>query len=105
MGKAPAGSCGSRDGDSSRKVPGRRFHRALLESARTEIRKLQHEAGTDVEVCLEGGGVSTVVRSAALHHDADLVVIGRGKLHETLGRLRSNSYAIIRESPCPVISV
>jgi Universal stress protein UspA and related nucleotide-binding proteins len=81
------------------------FHRALMESARAEIRKLQHQAGTDVEVCLEGGGVSTVVRAAALHHDADLVVIGRGKLHETLGRLRSNSYAIIRHSPCPVISV
>jgi hypothetical protein len=32
-------------------------------------------------------------------------VIGRGKLHETLGRLRTNSYAIIRQSPCPVISI
>ena len=51
---------------------------------------MQHEAGTDVEVCLEGGGVST---------------IGRGKLHETFGRLRTNSYAIIRNSPCPVIGV
>jgi len=81
------------------------FHRALVESARAEIRKLQHQAGTDVEVCLEGGDVSTVVRAAALHHDADLVVIGRGKQHETFGRLRSNSYAIIRQSPCPVISV
>jgi nucleotide-binding universal stress UspA family protein len=81
------------------------FRRALFESARAELRKLQREAGTDVEVCLEGGGVSTVVRAAALHHDADLVVIGRGKLHETFGRLRSNSYAIIRHSPCPVISI
>ncbi len=81
------------------------FHRFLVESARAEIRRLQHEAGTDVDVCLEGGGVSTVVREAALHHDADLVVIGRGKLHETFGRLRTNAYAIIRNSPCPVISV
>ena len=80
------------------------FRRALLESARADIRKLQHEAGTDVEVCLEGGVVSAMVRAAALHHDADLVVIGRGKLHETFGRLRTNSYAIIRHSPCPVIS-
>lgn len=81
------------------------FHRSLLESARAEIRELQHQAGTDVEVCLEGGGASTVVRAAALHHHADLVVIGRGKLHETFGRLRTNSYAIIRHSPCPVISI
>ena len=81
------------------------FHRALLDFARAEIRKLQHQAGTDLEVCLEGGGVSAVVRAAALHQAADLVVIGRGKLHETLGRLRTNSYAIIRHSPCPVMSL
>jgi nucleotide-binding universal stress UspA family protein len=76
-----------------------------VESAHAEIRKLQNQAGTDVEVCLEGGGVSTVVRMAALGHDADLVVIGRGKLHETLGRLSTNAYAIIRNSACPVMSV
>lgn len=80
------------------------FHRALVESARAALRKLQHQAGTDVEVCLEGGDVSTVVRAVALHQDADLAVIGRGKQHETFGRLPSNSYAIIRHSPCPVIS-
>jgi nucleotide-binding universal stress UspA family protein len=39
-----------------------------------------------------------------LHHNADLVVIGRGKLQEALGRLRTNAYAIIRQSPCPVVS-
>jgi hypothetical protein len=36
---------------------------------------------------------------------ADVVIIGRGHVKEPLGRLRTNSYAIIRESPCPVISV
>ena len=36
---------------------------------------------------------------------ADLVIIGRGVMQETLGRLRTNVYAIIREAPCPVISV
>jgi nucleotide-binding universal stress UspA family protein len=35
----------------------------------------------------------------------DLIVIGRGVLHETLGRLRTHAYGIIRHAPCPVLSV
>jgi nucleotide-binding universal stress UspA family protein len=46
-----------------------------------------------------------VVHTAAVEQDADLVVIGRGVLKEALGRLRSNGYSIIRDSPCPVISI
>jgi hypothetical protein len=66
---------------------------------------LQEEVGTKLEVCLEGGDVSTVVKGAAEHHQADLVIIGRGKLRGPLGRLRTHSYGIIRDSPCPVLSL
>lgn len=81
------------------------FRRFLFQVNRDEITKLQREAGANLDVCIEGGGVSTIVREAALHHDADLIVIGRGRLHQTFGRLRTNCYAIIRDSPCPVLSV
>jgi nucleotide-binding universal stress UspA family protein len=56
------------------------------------------------EILVRRGEVSRVVRDAALEYDADLVITGRGKLHETFGRLRTNTYAIIRDSPCPVLS-
>ena len=42
------------------------------------------------------------------YFDADLqglLVIGRGHATRALGRLRTNVYSIIRQSPCPVISV
>jgi hypothetical protein len=45
------------------------------------------------------------VRQAALDRHADLVVIGRGVMHSTFGRLRTQSYDIIRQSPCPVLSL
>jgi nucleotide-binding universal stress UspA family protein len=77
----------------------------LCDVVQKEIDKLQGEAGTNAALCLETGDVGKVVRRAALRHGADLVVIGRGRIEETLGRLRSNSYNIIRESPCPVVSV
>jgi nucleotide-binding universal stress UspA family protein len=49
--------------------------------------------------------VPDVVREEALQHGADLILIGRGTLHGTLGRLRTHAYGIIRHAPCPVLSV
>jgi len=57
------------------------------------------------QVCIEGGDVSKVVKTAATAHHADLVVIGRGVHSGLAGRLRTHSYAIIRDSPCPVLSI
>ena len=36
---------------------------------------------------------------------ADVLVIGRSPSAGLAGRLRTNVYALIRESPCPVVSV
>jgi nucleotide-binding universal stress UspA family protein len=82
-----------------------RFRKYLAEYAREYIADLQRRAGTTARVCIEGGKIAETVRNGALQHAADLVVIGQGCMHETLGRLRSNAYAIIRESPCPVVRI
>ena len=82
-----------------------RFRSYLMESARDYIADLQRQAGTSAEVCIQGGRIAPAVRTIALQSAAELVVIGQGCIHETLGRLRSNAYAIIRESPCPVVRV
>jgi nucleotide-binding universal stress UspA family protein len=66
---------------------------------------LQRKAGITAKVCIEGGKIAETVRNAALHHAADLVVIGQGCVHEILGGLCSNAYSIIRQSPCPVVCV
>jgi nucleotide-binding universal stress UspA family protein len=81
------------------------FHQYLADAFRKDIAKLQQRAGTNLPVCIEAGGVSEVVRDVALEHKSDLILIGRGTLHDTLGRLRTNTYAIIRDAPCPVISL
>jgi nucleotide-binding universal stress UspA family protein len=82
-----------------------RFRNYLMGSAREYIADLQRQAGTSAEVCIQGGRIAPAVRAIALQSAAELVVIGQGCIHETLGRLRSNAYAIIRESPCPVVRV
>jgi nucleotide-binding universal stress UspA family protein len=77
----------------------------LGRQAREQMEELQARVGAEADVLVEYGKLTGVVRRAAERLKADLLVIGR---HESLGasgRLRSNAYAIIRESPCPVVSV
>jgi len=81
------------------------LRRYLEQDARKTIAQLQETADVAAQLCLGVGEVSHVVRDAALGHSADLLVIGRGQATRTLGRLRSNVYSIIRDAPCPVISV
>ena len=80
------------------------FREFLFKVAREEMGKLLDQAGILLEAAFHGGKPDRVVRDAALDQDADLIVIGRGADH-AFGRLRDNAYAIIREAPCPVISV
>jgi len=78
---------------------------AAVKEARERVVKLLREASLDVPLCVATGGVAAAVQDEARRHDADLVVIGRGLLHESFGRLRTHSYGIIRQAPCPVVSV
>jgi nucleotide-binding universal stress UspA family protein len=84
---------------------GEEFALFLLDAARKDMAKLQAEAGTSYGASVLPGGVGKVVRQAALDRHADLVIIGRGVMHETFGRMRTQSYDIIRRSPCPVLSL
>ncbi len=67
--------------------------------------RLEASAGLHVPICVAKGNVAAAICEEARRHQASLVVIGRGALHETLGRLRTHVYGIVRQSPCPVLSV
>ena len=77
----------------------------LFNVARERIAEMQFQAGTDYEVCLLGGNPGRAVHQAAISHNSDLVVIGRGVMHKKLGRLRSSAASIIQQAPCPVFSI
>jgi len=77
----------------------------LFHAARERLGKLQTAAGTDLDIRLMGGNVASAVRQAAVDYDADLIVIGRGAIQSSFGRLKNSASAIIRAAPCPVISI
>jgi nucleotide-binding universal stress UspA family protein len=77
----------------------------LAQSDREQIELLLRDTGVNAEIPLESGDVPRVIRNVAETIRADLVVIGRHPDAGILGRLRQHAYAIVRESPCPVVSV
>jgi nucleotide-binding universal stress UspA family protein len=81
------------------------FRQFLFQSSREAIMDMQRQLGLNLELCIDGGTVSTAVHDGAVAHQADLVIIGRGRVQKSFGRLRTNSYAIIRDCPCPVLSI
>jgi nucleotide-binding universal stress UspA family protein len=76
----------------------------LIGRARSRLADLQAASGVEAESHIEIGPVPHAVADAAREAQADLLIIGRGQEGLT-GRLAGNAYAIIRESPCPVLSV
>lgn len=86
-------------------IEGGRFRQFLFDVAQEDLAKLQQQAGTNWEAVVDGGDVAPVVRRAAEENHTDLAVIGRGVMQEFFGRMRTNVYSVIREAPCPVISV
>jgi nucleotide-binding universal stress UspA family protein len=86
-------------------VPALEITTQLAQSAKAELAKLCQELSPQPEVILESGDPPKAVCRAAEHARADLLVIGRGSAAGIFGRLRTNAYAIIRQSPCPVVSV
>ena len=83
----------------------RRIQELLVGAASHQLVNLQEENAPGTELASEGGTVAEMVRKLALQKRADLVVIGRGSIQSGIGRLHAHSYDIIRESPCPVLSV
>jgi nucleotide-binding universal stress UspA family protein len=77
----------------------------IREIAEEELLRLQRETGAEADLLLEAGEPTRIICSAASRVGAGTVIIGRGSAAGNFGRLRTNSYAIIRQSPCPVVSV
>jgi nucleotide-binding universal stress UspA family protein len=87
-----------------------------LESEQALQEELRGEARNRIESTFKSGELNLPLRIAvgeivatiteeARQEGSDLIVLGRGEIHHTLGRLRTHAHGIIHRSPCPVVSV
>jgi nucleotide-binding universal stress UspA family protein len=80
-------------------------NKELVRAATQKIEAMQNSVGSEADVSIMADEVPHAVSDAAARAKADLLVIGRSAERGVIGRLRTNAYSIIRQSPCPVISV
>jgi nucleotide-binding universal stress UspA family protein len=59
----------------------------------------------NVHIRILDGELSEVICRAAREVGADLVIVGRGHARGRFAQMWSHLYTIIRDSPCPVLSV
>jgi nucleotide-binding universal stress UspA family protein len=74
------------------------------EKARQHITELQNSVGCNAMLHIVRGSVKDALLDAARQWSADVLIVGRTQL-EFLGRLRDLTYGVIRDAPCPVLSV
>lgn len=76
-----------------------------IRDARRRIEELQRSAGTSAAVYVVAGAVKQAIIESTQRLRSDLLVIGRSPEAGALGRLRDLTYALVRDSLCPVLSV
>lgn len=81
------------------------YSKELVEAANAWLRELKGSEGIEAPHAVADRSVGSGIREEALRRHADLIVVGRGHSQGALSRIWSHLYSLIREAPCPVLSV
>jgi nucleotide-binding universal stress UspA family protein len=77
----------------------------LTEASQFRLRELKAKLGVDAPHTVIDALLADGIHQEVVRRKADLVVTGRGHSTGTFSRMSSHLYSIIRDSPCPVLSV
>lgn len=77
----------------------------MMDSAQARLEDLKREYLIEASIAVMEGPITNCLLEEVTRQSADLVVTGRGHDQDPVGRLWSRLYDIVRESPCPVLSI
>lgn len=77
----------------------------LIDAANFQVRELMGRLKIDAPHCVKEGSPAEAIHNEVAHRNADLVVTGRGHAQANVTALWSRLYSIVRECPCPVLSI
>lgn len=81
------------------------YRKDLIDAAHAHLRDLKARLNLDVPDLVIDAGISDGIREEVTRAKADLVVVGRGHDQGIISRVWSRLYSIVRDSPCPVMSI
>jgi len=77
----------------------------LIEASQCRLRELKAKLDVDAPHTVIDALLADGIHHEVVRRKADLLVTGRGHSIGTFSRLWSHLYSIIRDSPCPILSV
>ncbi len=77
----------------------------FIDAAHVWLRELRDKMASQASYTVADGIMPDAVCCEVVRTKADLVITGRGRSQTTFRRMWSNLYSIVRESPCPVLSI
>ncbi len=81
------------------------YKKELMDTADFKLRELKGKLGIDAPHAVVDAEVPEGLRQEAVRQKADLIVTGRGFAQERFNWMWSRLYPIVRQSPCPVLSI
>jgi nucleotide-binding universal stress UspA family protein len=92
----------------SRKIDMVPYRDQIARASHTFLDKLVADSGLAqeaLEKVVASGALPEAIRQEAIRCRADLVVTGRGHAQRAFASIWSSLYGVVRESPCPVLSL
>lgn len=83
----------------------REHTKLLTEASQARLRELKAKLGVDAPQTVVEALLAEGIHHEVVRRKGDLLVTGRGHSIGTFSRMWSHLYSIIRDSPCPVLSV
>jgi nucleotide-binding universal stress UspA family protein len=81
------------------------YRKDLIEAGHARMRELKDRLNLDVPDVVLDAGVADGIHEEIVRRKADLLVMGRGHDRGIVSRVWSRLYSIVRDSPCPVLSI
>jgi nucleotide-binding universal stress UspA family protein len=81
------------------------YRQDLIDASHAHLRDLKDRLNLDVPEIVIDAGIAAGIHAEVVRRKADLVVVGRGHDQGLISRVWSRLYSIVRDSPCPVLSI
>jgi nucleotide-binding universal stress UspA family protein len=81
------------------------YRQDLIDAGHSHMRGLKDKLNLDVPDIVIDAGIADGIREEIVRRKADLLVVGRGHDQGIVSRVWSRLYSIVRDSPCPVLSI
>jgi nucleotide-binding universal stress UspA family protein len=81
------------------------YRQDLIDAGHSHMRGLKDRLNLDVPDVVIDAGIADGIHEEIVRRKGDLLVVGRGHDQGIVSRVWSRLYSIVRDSPCPVLSV